>query len=231
MRISTDGGPQMDWDKNPLDYLRAARFDASTLSLILSNLLTIVVAVAQKWDVRDIMWIYWGQSVIIGAFNVARIMDLKEFSTEGVKFGDRPVEPTRKTQRQIAVFFAFHYGLFHLFYLLFLGMQKNPFQSGYLKETALLLLVFLANHAFSYAQNREQDRNRVPNIGTIMFMPYARIIPMHLTIIFGHFLAWVAGGKLVLFLLLKTGADTIMHLVEHSEARGPVRASEKSRRD
>ena len=48
-----------------------------------------------------------------------------------------------------------------------------------------------------------------------MFYPYARIIPMHLTIIFGSSF----GGTLPLFLVLKTFADAIMHVVEHNVLR------------
>lgn len=51
----------------------------------------------------------------------------------------------------------------------------------------------------------------------MMFFPYARIIPMHLTIIFGGMLSeWTFAAKttLALFMLLKTFADVIMHVVE-----------------
>lgn len=91
-----------------------------TLVLLLSNLVTIVLAVYQQWDVYVLMWIYWGQSVIIGYFNVRRIMDLKKFSTTGFKINNRSVKPTPETQRKTAVFFALHYGFFHFGYLVFL---------------------------------------------------------------------------------------------------------------
>ena len=54
----------------------------------------------------------------------------------------------------------------------------------------------------------------------MMFFPYARIIPMHITIIAGGFLeksvgvTFQANATLVLFMLLKTLADIIMHTVE-----------------
>jgi hypothetical protein len=223
LRTDLDEESRVDSNKSLFDYLEDLRFDSTTLALIVSNALTIVYAIREGWDVRDVMWIYWGQSVIIGVFNTLRILDLREFTTEGFKLNDRPVEPTRKTRRQTAAFFVVHYGFFHAMYAAFLSDESKPFQSGHAKETGILLLIFLANHAYSYIQNRERDRSRVPNIGTIMFMPYARIIPMHLTILFGHFVAWVGGAKLVMFLLLKTFADVVMHSVEHSEARGSTR--------
>lgn len=46
-----------------------------------------------------------------------------------------------------------------------------------------------------------------------MFLPYARILPMHLAFVGGA----ASGGALALlfFSVLKTGADALMHVVEH----------------
>ena len=102
---------------------------------------------------------------------------------------------------------------------MFLTSEKDPLPGTPVVGIGVCVLTFLVNHAFSYAQNKERDAKRVPNIGTIMFFPYARIIPMHLTIIFGSHFAKASTGDLVLFLGLKTVADVIMHMVEHAEAR------------
>jgi len=42
---------------------------------------------------------------------------------------------------------------------------------------------------------------------------------MHLTIIFGGNLAKGSSGALILFLVLKTIAGLIMHMIEHAQAR------------
>lgn len=190
--------------------------DRSVALLVFSNLVTIVFAVVQKWDVGYIMWIYWGQSVIIGCFNWRRILDLKQFSTEGFRINDRPVEPTRATQVQTAWFFLFHYGFFHFIYSVFLIQEKKVQSDTPIIGIVMCVLMFLVNHAFSYRHNRERDAERIPNIGTIMFFPYARIVPMHLTIIFGKAFLKGSAGELLLFLGLKTIADVVMHMVEHS---------------
>lgn len=56
---------------------------------------------------------------------------------------------------------------------------------------------------------------RVSRLGTLMFLPYARVVPMHLTIIFGGMLARDSAFALLLFCSLKTAADVLMHYVEH----------------
>lgn len=53
----------------------------------------------------------------------------------------------------------------------------------------------------------------------LMLLPYARIVPMHLTIILGSTLAGDSALALLLFASLKTGADVLMHHVEHRVLR------------
>jgi len=77
--------------------------------------------------------------------------------------------------------------------------------------------LFLIYQCFSFFYNRKWEDKQKPNIGKMMFFPYARIIPMHLTILFGGILSGgTFKGKmtLALFMLLKTFADIIMHIVE-----------------
>ena len=187
----------------------------SVRSLIIANLIAVVLAIFEGWQLRELMFVYWAQSVIIGFFSFRRMLDLKSFSTDGVKQNGRAVQPTEKTKKSMAGFFAFHYGFFHFVYLIFLLTDYDqPFQ-GSLFFLGLCVVVFFINHRFSYIQHRENDALRRPNIGTIMFFPYARIIPMHITIIIGGAMGHASLGAMLLFLTLKTLADVIMHKVEH----------------
>jgi len=193
--------------------------DKSVLPLLLSNLLTIVWAVAEGWRIVDVMLVYWVQSVVIGYYNYHRIMDLKKFSTENFTMNNRRPNPTPETKKKVAGFFALHYGVFHLAYIAFiLGDNSGGIEMSTIGIMACVI-AFVLNHRYSYRYNKERDSKRVPNIGTIMFFPYARIVPMHLTI---GLAASQGGGSmkaLVIFLGLKTVADIIMHMVEHADAR------------
>ena len=80
-------------------------------------------------------------------------------------------------------------------------------------------MAFVFNHRYSYQHNKKRDSQRVPNIGTLMFFPYARIVPMHLTILLAASLGGNSITALLVFLALKTIADVIMHMVEHADAR------------
>lgn len=187
----------------------------SALTLVLSNVFTIVVAVLEQWNLSKLLWIYWGQSLVIGYFNWRRIRCLKEFSTEGLMINDQPVAATKLTQRKVANLFALHYGGFNVVYCLFLFIEKTGLSQLEIFSAASCLAVFVFNHWVSFRQNIEKYIASKPNLGTVMFFPYARILPMHLTILVGSYFEDRSTGTLILFLILKTFADLMMHLVEH----------------
>lgn len=215
--------------------------DRSIWSLLIANIFTLILAITQGWNLLVLMWIYWGQSVIIGIFNFVKILNLKDYSTANFKINDKNVKPSEGTKIFVAVFFLFHYGFFHFGYMIFLviaplfsmfanfspafggaGMNSvadsatlGLVQAGDVIFIFLSILLFLGHHWYSYYQNKKRDESKVKNnnIGKMMFFPYARIIPMHLTIIIGFVIDAVWG--LILFLFLKIIADIIMHYIEH----------------
>ncbi|MBN1857554.1 MAG: hypothetical protein JW846_11475 [Dehalococcoidia bacterium] len=194
--------------------------DRTTLSLVVANAATIALALILRWELGPLLWVYWTQSVIIGVFQFRRILDLKEFSTRNFKINNRAVEPTEATKRTTAFFFLIHYNFFHFGYLVFLLVETRPDVS----EAAYILsggVLFFVNHLYSYRANKQQKRKTVPNIGTMMFLPYLRILPMHLVLIIaaGHTHSTLA---LLVFCLLKAGADVLMHKVEHRVIYAPV---------
>ncbi|MEK6875093.1 MAG: DUF6498-containing protein [Nanoarchaeota archaeon] len=224
---------------------RMLAFDKSSLFLLISNLTTIFFALKYGWNIYWIILVYWFQSIIIGFFNFIRILSLKEFSTDGLKINDQPVEPTRSNKIFIAIFFAIHYGFFHFIYLILMGIGAaiifvsalilitkmsgiitptfvyeiaNTYGVGNIKDiigTIIIIGAFFINHLFSFFYNKPKDELKKPNIGRIMFYPYARIIPMHLTMIFAIPLV-NSTTTLIMFMLLKTIADLIMHNLEHN---------------
>lgn len=200
---------------NPFDLsgitLKSIILDASLRSLVLSNLITIFLAISQNWNILTVMWVYWIQSMIIGFFNFIRIISLKQFSTEGMTVNGSPIEPSAGNKIFYAIFFAFHYSGFHFVYALFLkGYPENLIDFN---SVLFASGIFFLNHMFSYFYNKKKDTPK-ENLGRLMMFPYTRILPMHLTIIFGSFLE---KGMLIIFLLLKTVADLIMHIKEHEK--------------
>jgi len=186
-----------------------------TLLLLFSNFTVVILAMVQGWNIIPLLWIYWSQSVIIGFFNWRRIKQLKTFSTKGFKIDGQLVEATEKTKKSTARFFLLHFGLFQISYFIFLMSITETIPTEVILSASVGITLFLFNHFYSYRYNLEKDLATIPNVGTMMFFPYARIIPMHLIIFIG---LWVGRGsktELFFFLLLKTGVDLLMHVVQH----------------
>jgi len=87
----------------------------------------------------------------------------------------------------------------------------------------LCAIGFGLDHVWPCRERVALDRQATPNIGTLMFTPYLRILPMHLTIVLGALFINTAAG-MVLFGVLKALADLAMHFVERAQAHQAVAA-------
>lgn len=195
--------------------------DGSVLALFATNVVALLVAEREGWSVWSLMMVYWAQSVIIGIINVIRILSLDRFSTKDFRIDGRLAEPTPAVKRQTALFFAIFYFGCHALYFVFVYahiIRAAPLVWQWLWAC---VAAFAVNHLWSFLYNLRLDRQGTTNVGTLMFTPFLRIVPMHLVIIFGSLFA--PGTSLVIFGALKTLADVLMHFVEHAriQARRP----------
>lgn len=220
--------------------------DESVRGILFTNVLVVGGALVSEGGLLLLMWPYWLQSVIIGHFSRRRILALRAFSTEGFTINDAAVEATPATARRTANFFLLHYGFFHVAYAVFLlAFTSTGGESGVVPVTiantgqvvdfavgtvgawdalwmGALGVSFWWSHRASHLEHVAADLAGSPNIGKLMFMPYARILPMHITILAGA----VVGGRMavLLFGALKTLADVGMHKVEHRSLQHARRA-------
>ena len=131
--------------------------------------------------------------------------------------------PTRATAISSGIFFLFHYGFFHVVYAVFLGAFSTfSYSNSESSDTKYLFIssgVFFVSYLIEFI-NSKKEKDDLPNIGFVMFAPYARIIPMHLTIILGGFIG-AAGGFFstntnLLIIILFTSIKTVVDLITHS---------------
>ncbi len=202
------------------------------LSLILANLVTIVLAVLGNWDLATVMFIYWVQSVIIGVFTAVSLItagSAQKFSS--ADSGD-PVAETAATLDRfgsvaarfgLAGFFVIHYGIFHIaYYEILIG--SGLFGPVNFADPGIWIScgIFFLNHLYSFIVHWNVHIRG--DGGDDFFAPYHRIIPMHLTIIFGSMVIYSLQDigiestmpVLVLFLVLRMCADIAAHNAKNS---------------
>jgi hypothetical protein len=208
--------------------------DKAVIFLVFSNLITILIAYIEQWNFMALLWIYWFQSVIIGVINYIEMSNLKNFTVGQFSINGVKAKADEKTKNEVAKFFCMHYGIFHAVYLFFLVIftviSSTEQTDGFIESltTADVIgisigcLIFLGNHIYGFITNKDRMVDK-PNIGTMMFLPYARIVPMHIILILALLLNYAE--TLILFLVLKTFADVTMQIIETRKLRKPELAT------
>ncbi|NUM31234.1 MAG: hypothetical protein HUU47_02795 [Bacteroidetes bacterium] len=175
------------------------------------------------FSVDTIIWIYFFQSIIIGIGNTVRMAKLQSFSTKNLQVNGESVEPTSKTKWTSALFFMFHFGFFHFVYFIFLVVFSvgNGSKTD-IKIVMLNIMIMAVNTIIATWSNIIRDRDEKQNIGTLLFTPYLRVVPMHIFIILGFTQKFdkvvsipIIGNTDIfwVFLLLKTISDLLMHII------------------
>lgn len=177
------------------------------LFLIAGNLYCIWYYENHTAGFATIVWIYWLQSIIIGLFNFLDLLTIKNYNAAGFKMNNEPV--TEKNRGCIAWFFLLHYGFFHLGYCIFLLID---FGISTVDENFLLLGVgaFLMESLLGFRKRKQLEHEIKLNIGSIFFLPYLRIVPMHLMILIPAFTGMQPS---LIFLILKMTADIFSYML------------------
>ncbi len=177
-------------------------------ALIAVNLLPLSGVLFFNWSVYEVLLLYWSENIIIGIFNLARFWTLlRRQSDYSALF--------------IGPFFCVHYGGFALGHYVFLQAFFGP-DSGGGELSAMFtasFLALLASHGISYFVNflgkREYERTTTKDL---MSAPYARVVVLHLTVLFGGFGVMALGEPwyaLAILVLVKLGIDIAAHRREH----------------
>jgi len=195
------------------------RFDLSTWFLLATNIVTIAVALHQHWRYSELLWIYWCQSLVIGVFAIWRALGLRQFTTRATTTTGEFARPSRSEKLSSAFFFAFVYGIAHLIYLVFLCLMSQDLSRQDVPGMLACIGLFAVNHFFSFRQKHQEDLTRTPSIDGILGFAFVRILPMHLTLLFGLQFRHRAAIFLVTFLVLKTVLDVLMHFAERRRSR------------
>jgi len=167
------------------------RWDISTAVLIAANAFPLIGVLFLGWQIFPIMLLYWLENVIVGAFNVVRML---------VSEPSNPLEWAAKLF--VIPFFCVHYGMFTavhgiFVFVLFGGrpFEPGPFPSpAHILETIARLkigwavLAIIASHTVSFVTNYigGGEYKRI-TLDQLMQQPYSRVVVLHLAILGGGF--------------------------------------------
>lgn len=186
----------------------------TALALILANLVPVAGAVYLDWNLGEVMVLYWAESGIIGLFNIAKMAVISGWLA-----------------LLSGTFFLAHYGAFMAVHFLFIwgifvkGLDDTA--GGDLVEVGQMfvqlwpaLAALFVSHAISFFRNFIGRREYIGReVRKQMAEPYARIVVMHLVLIFGGGLSIILGGPTAVLLLVIAGKiwfDVKAHIKQHN---------------
>lgn len=190
-------------------------------ALVVTNLLPLVGVFLFKWDAALILLLYWMENVIIGVINLIKLAKVK-------------ADPGGPPLGFVLPFFLAHYGIFTfvhgVFVMVFssvgsdgladvgpnLGMITQLFSS---KWFVINLLALAVSHGFSLMTNffGKKEYEKLTRKDQMM-QPYARIIVLHIALLFGGVITIYFGnpvGVLVILIAGKIVLDLKLHNKEH----------------
>jgi uncharacterized protein DUF6498 len=191
----------------------------SLAALVLANAVPILGVLFLGWTVFPLVLLYWLENVVVGAFNVAKLLMAQ------------PQEPAFWLGKLFLIpFFIVHFGGFTyvhgvLVVALFGPKGTQPFDLLTAVPAAIRsnqlgwgVLSLVVSHGLSfywnYLKNGEYQR---ASLNALMGQPYGRVIVLHLTVLFGGWVVMALGSPLfalVLLVALKTAADWRAHQAE-----------------
>ena len=208
----------------------------SAIALVAANLVPVVGVLLWDWHVLSVMLLFWLENVIVGLFNVVKILLAQGEPQES---GAVPSGLIAKAQNVFtAAFFTVHYGMFCAGHGIFLiamfgrgeaGLGRNvdfadlpQVVHDVLVRHGLLLaaVALVVSHGLSfYTHYLKPKAYEGADPGKTMFDPYKRVVILHVVILAGGFAAAVLGASvapLLLLIALKTIVDLSSHRREHA---------------
>lgn len=196
-----------------------------TLSILLVNSIPLIGVLFWGWHVFPLMLLFWLENVLLGIFNVIKMLFAQGDTVPDAKTPHDTSSPPTISGGNIvlSLFFCFHYGMFCLVHGVFVfvlfaspkGLSTTFGHQGILLDTlgvlrwailAIVLhhLIFLIVDYFGKAQYRHIT------VTEQMHEPYGRIMVLHITIVASGYVLMQLGVPsvgLVLLVLFKTLVD------------------------
>lgn len=192
--------------------------------LLAANLYPLYGVLERGWGVFELIFLYWMENVVIGLFNVLKMIT------------NRPEDLAGNLGKLFLVpFFIFHYGMFTYVHGIFVIALFAPeelhlnvfgladyiyhrdtlFGNGMLTALTLLIVSHAVSFYVDYVRSGDYERTTLQEW---MGAPYGRVAVLHIGLIGGGFLVAALGqpvAGLIVLLFLKVGMDARSLILRH----------------
>lgn len=220
-------------------------FDSSisVWALVIANFIPVIGGLLFNWDIRIVLIVYWAENIVVGFYNVLK-MAMARSGPNAVKFFMIPffmvhfggfcaghgffifafmsIEAVGGNMMGSGMEDVMKAAFDWPFFLVFIGLLVEVIKYMWATfgwSVVLPILGLFVSHGISFWQNFIGKKEYLENnVALQMFMPYGRIVLMHIAIIAAGVPIMLLGSPLPLLILLvafKTIADLYLHAVSH----------------
>jgi hypothetical protein len=205
---------------------RRDRAAVSIITLVAANSIPLLGVILLGWRVFPILLIYWIENLIVGLFNVLRML-----------FADPDQRLMWFAKVFMVPFFCLHYGLFTTVHGAFIftifGDSTVSHSHGLLPGVAMVsaavranganfaVLALFMSHFVSFVWNYMLGGEyRNVSLPVLMAQPYQRVLVLHLVILLGGLAAQLLGSPMyavAVLVAIKTALDVAAHNRERAK--------------
>ncbi len=195
--------------------------DKSLLTLIAANLFPIIGVLFLNWNFLHVIFLYVLETVIIGLFNVAKIIvsqkGVVKIKIKDINFSDPNALGSQHSDEYpgcmkfvIIPFFLIHYNAFVFvqaifFYFISTHLGEKEFQlQDFLNADYILNVLFIiGSHAYSFKKNFINKKEYL-KVGykNLMVQPYKRILIQQAAVAVGTFIIFFLNAPIIFMLIL-----------------------------
>jgi hypothetical protein len=197
---------------------RAPLTSISVVALVAANIVPLLGVTVFRWNIADVMVLYWAESGVIAFYTVLKMAVVGKFmALLAVPF----------FIGHFGGFMAMHFLFIYLFFLRGFAAGPDPAIGDTLRVVFIPIWTSIAalfiSHGVSFATNFIGRREyAATKMSTLMSAPYSRIMLMQMTLIFGGWIIMLTkspAGALLLLIALKTALDVLAHRKERTRVR------------
>jgi len=210
----------------------------SAISLVVANLIVAIVVITQKWGFYSVILVYWFEAVIIGLYNLLRMIVVCWFGEPlGRRMGVKDGLSRLVLSVVVGGFFIMKWGAFALGLGFLVASAPAFFAEAKDSEQLFSImnaleavgegvltaaLVLLISHGVSFVLNfLIRGEYKRSNVLILLVKPYARMILVLVVMVLGFIATYYtndltgATGFAVAIVLVKLTVDLVSHAFEH----------------
>ncbi len=195
---------------------------AISASLLLgSNLIALVCAIWFRWNLFEIVLLYWIQALIIGVFQRRKVRDMVAYARHPRRAKWFRASRTSLMQEGMHNGFAGVYGVFWagagiILLITFFNSERltvDPVTILFASST------FVFSHWWSYRINKQTDEQRVVDINVLLLPLFRMFLPLHVFSVVMDLDSTTTPAMIAVWMSIKTTVDLGAHVIEHTESR------------